>query len=68
MLEEVDKLLGLNLSNLQDVDQQIKDLIVVREKAREAKGWPAADKLRKQLAERGIEINDTPHGPIWSRV
>ncbi|MBI2285402.1 cysteine--tRNA ligase [Candidatus Saccharibacteria bacterium] len=68
LLEEVDELLGLNLSNRQDVDQQIKDLIAKREKAREAKGWPAADKLRKQLAERGIEINDTPHGPIWSRV
>ncbi|HLG90560.1 MAG TPA: cysteine--tRNA ligase [Candidatus Saccharimonadales bacterium] len=68
LLEEVDNLLGLELSNRQDVDQQIKDLVAEREKAREVKGWPAADKLRKQLAERGIEIDDTPHGPIWSRV
>ena len=68
LLEEVDKLLGFELSNRQDVNQQIKDLIAEREKAREVKGWPAADKLRKQLAERGIEIDDTPHGPIWSRV
>ncbi|MEX0881524.1 MAG: cysteine--tRNA ligase [Candidatus Saccharimonadales bacterium] len=68
LLEAVDKLLGLDLANRQDVDQQIKHLIAEREKAREVKGWPAADRLRKQLAERGIEINDTPHGPIWNRV
>lgn len=67
LLENIDKLFGLNLSKRQDIDQPAKDLISEREKAREDKNWSKADEMRKQLGSQGIEINDTPHGAVWSR-
>lgn len=68
LLERIDKLFGLMLAVRQDINQQDKDLISEREKAREVQDWPKADDLRSELASRGIEINDTPHGPVWSRI
>lgn len=65
--EKLDKWLGLSLSDRQDIDNSIKSKIAERESARQSKNWQKADELRKQLAEQGIEINDTPHGPVWSR-
>src|SRR3989344_4808541 len=68
LLEAVDKLFSLKLSERQDIDDSLKSLISDREKARKNKDWEGADKLRQQLADLGIEINDTPHGPVWSRA
>lgn len=68
LLKDADKLLGLKLSNRQDIDPGIKQLIAAREKARSTKDWARADELRKQISNLGIEINDTAHGPVWSRT
>ena len=67
LLEKIDMLFGLKLANRQDVDQRIKDMISDREKARDTQDWAKADALRGELATQGIEINDTAHGPVWSR-
>lgn len=67
LLKELDALLGLSLADRQDIDDKAKDLIKERKSAREAKDWPRADELRTELSAQGIEINDTPHGPVWSR-
>ncbi|HET7827331.1 MAG TPA: class I tRNA ligase family protein, partial [Candidatus Saccharimonadales bacterium] len=68
VLELLDNLLGLDLSARPDIDEPAKKLIADREVARAAKDWPAADRCRHELAGLGIEINDTPDGPIWSRA
>lgn len=67
-LQTVDHLLGLGLLKREDIDSEAKALIDMRKKAREAKDWGLSDELRSKLAERGIEINDTPGGPIWTRT
>ncbi len=67
-LSAVDELLGLGLSNRNDIDAESKDLIAKREAARRSNDWGKADKLRQQLLNDGVEINDTPHGPVWSRT
>jgi cysteinyl-tRNA synthetase len=69
-LNDIDMLLGLDIveSTKQDISDVQKQLIMRREEAREAQDWAKADELRKQLQEQGIEINDTPNGPIWSRT
>ena len=67
LLVTLDQLLGLRLADRQDIGQDDKDLIAQRQQARQAKDWAKADQLRRQLADKGLEINDTPHGPIWSR-
>lgn len=68
LLEELDGLFGLVLSVREDIDQSAKDIVAAREKMRRKNNWTEADALRQKLAKRGIEINDTPHGPVWTRT
>jgi cysteinyl-tRNA synthetase len=42
-------------------------LVHRREEARKAKDWPEADRLRKELADLGVTVEDTPRGPRWWR-
>ncbi len=67
-LEQVDKLLGIGLATRQDITGEAKSLIKRREQARKASNWTRADELRHELLRQGVEINDTPHGPVWSRA
>jgi hypothetical protein len=46
---------------------QVAELIEQRERARKARDWASADTLRRQIAELGYEIQDTPQGPRWHR-
>ncbi len=68
LLEEIDKMFGLELANRQDINASLKELIASREKARVKKDWPKADEIRQELLASSIELNDTPNGPIWRRV
>ncbi len=43
-------------------DAAIQTLIARRDAARQAKDWPAADAIRRQLAEAGVVIEDRPDG------
>lgn len=63
----VDSVFGLQLSKRSAIDENQKKLIMERERAREAKNWTESDRLRSELQSQGIEINDTDHGPVWSR-
>jgi len=56
------EILGLNIKpGLSAAD--MGGLIELREKARKNKDWAAADKIRKELQDKGITIEDTPFGP-----
>ena len=66
-LELLDELLGLNLLGSSDITEVQKSIMSKREAARTNQTWDEADNLRQQLQEQGIEINDTPKGPIWNR-
>ena len=67
-LNFLDKLFGFNLSDRTDISAELKNLLSKREAARKSQDWAKADELRKLLHEQGLEINDTPHGPTWSRI
>jgi cysteinyl-tRNA synthetase len=67
-LHFIDDLLGLELGHRPDITDSQKQLIKARELAREAKDWLRSDELRDQLKVDGIEVKDTPHGTVWSRV
>jgi len=57
-----------NLRALEDLgiaEQEINDLIAARLQARQQKDFAQADRIRDQLAERGIELLDTPAGTTW---
>jgi cysteinyl-tRNA synthetase len=45
--------------------QWVERLVAEREAARKARDFGRADALRKELAGRGVELEDTPAGPRW---
>lgn len=61
----IDSLYGLDLGAVKDITDDQKQLLEAREQAREAKDWDKSDVIRGQLAEQGVGIRDTEHGPIW---
>ena len=42
------------------------ELLQTRAAARGAADWPAADRLRAELAKLGITVRDTPQGQAWT--
>ena len=50
------------------VGQDVEKLLEDREAARRRKDFKAADTIREQLRQKGIEIEDTPSGPIPHRI
>jgi len=65
MLQGIDDLLGLDLMMVSDITTAEKDLIARREAARARQDWAESDRLRDELAARGIGLHDHPHGVIW---
>jgi cysteinyl-tRNA synthetase len=45
--------------------EDIENLIGERARARNAKNWGEADRIRKELAASGVIIEDTPEGTVW---
>jgi cysteinyl-tRNA synthetase len=49
-------------------DEEIKELIELREKARINRDWATADSIRDELKEKGIIIEDGKEGVRWGRI
>ncbi len=48
-----------------DLVRWIEQRVAAREQARKSKDYKAADRLRGELAARGVELEDTPAGTRW---
>ncbi len=67
LLMDFDKILGLGLHavvNIQkeEIPTEVTVLAEAREKARENKDWEMADAIRKEITDRGYDVNDTDKG------
>jgi cysteinyl-tRNA synthetase len=78
VVASADALLGLDLAGLDGVDpkrtpedlpederQDIEHLIADRTQARNERDWSRADQIRAELDRRGVQVTDTPEGPVW---
>jgi cysteinyl-tRNA synthetase len=80
VIAAADALLGLGLGTLAPADLEqrraltdlsaeeqraIEDLVADRTQARKDKDWARADQIRAQLDELGVDLTDTPGGPVW---
>jgi len=66
LLETIDDTLGLQLlETTKDISDDLKRLILERERARDTKDFKLADELRATIEKRGITIRDTARGPVW---
>jgi cysteinyl-tRNA synthetase len=48
------------------VDALVQGLLAERAEARAAKDWARADAIRDRIKAAGIEVEDTPAGPVWT--
>ncbi|MEO6511174.1 MAG: cysteine--tRNA ligase [Nocardioides sp.] len=48
------------------VDALVQGLLDERAAARAAQDWARADRIRDQIKAAGIEVEDTPAGPVWT--
>ena len=59
-------MLGLGLiESTPDINDDAKQLILERTRAREDKDWAKSDEIRDQLLEKNITVRDTPSGSVW---
>jgi cysteinyl-tRNA synthetase len=67
LMNEFDKVLGVLGEKEEKLSPEVKKLIDEREKARKEKDFKKADKLRNELKEKGIVLEDTKEGVRWKR-
>ena len=69
LIRELGNPLGiLQESTKASLEEEIEKLIEERQKARKDKNWALADKIRDNLKERGIVLEDTPQGVRWKQI
>ncbi len=73
-LADVDRVLGvlepnewqqLKVASSDLADERIDALLAERRQARQKRDFAAADRIRDQLQQQGVIIEDTPQGPRW---
>jgi cysteinyl-tRNA synthetase len=69
----MDRILGLGLEaagaqGAGTLGSEEQALLEERARARQARDWARADSLRRELAVRGIQVEDTPGGVRWKKL
>jgi cysteinyl-tRNA synthetase len=63
-------ILGLSLRPIQMEEGktgEVERLVAEREEARKKKDYASSDRLRKELEDMGVVVEDTPEGPVWRK-
>ena len=68
-LRDFDRVLGVLEEPADDgLDPELQALLDERAAARASRDWAASDRLRDELAERGVAVEDTRDGQRWRRI
>jgi cysteinyl-tRNA synthetase len=68
LLRDLDQVLGVLPEEADALDAETRALLEARAAARTARDWAASDRLRDELAERGVAVEDTRDGQRWRRL
>ncbi len=72
--EDVYQIFGVFSGTSYDIETEsllpglLKVIIDLRNKARDSKDWKTADKIRDELRNLGIELQDNPEGTEWAFI
>jgi cysteinyl-tRNA synthetase len=67
-LHELDEVLAVLPGEAEMLGPDLSALLEARAAARAARDWSESDRLRDQLAERGVVVEDTRDGQRWRRL
>jgi cysteinyl-tRNA synthetase len=67
-IRDLDQVLAILPDEGADLEPDVAALLLERETARAARDWAASDRLRDELAARGVAVEDTRDGQRWRRI
>ncbi len=67
-LRDLDRVLGILPDEADALDPETLVMLAARAAARAARDWAGSDRLRDELADRGIAVEDTRDGQRWRRL
>lgn len=67
VLTRFDSVLNILTGREETLTAAEQALLDARTSARREKNWAEADRLRQELLQRGIILEDTPQGTVWKR-
>jgi cysteinyl-tRNA synthetase len=67
-LRDLDQVLGVLPDEAAGLDAETEALLQERAAAREGRDWAASDRLRDELAAKGVIVEDTRDGQRWRRA
>jgi cysteinyl-tRNA synthetase len=67
LIQRFDSVLGILKREEIRLDEKVAELIRQRNQARKEKKWQDADRIRKEIENLGIILEDTPEGTKWKK-
>ena len=68
LLRELDAVLGVAAPPADELEPELVAMLEARAAARAARQWAESDRLRDELAARGVAVEDTRDGQRWRRT
>jgi cysteinyl-tRNA synthetase len=67
-VRDLDRVLAVTQAQEEGLSAELQALLVQRAASRTARDWAGSDRLRAELAERGVLVEDTRDGQRWRRA
>ena len=67
-LRDLDRVLGVMEEEAEVLEPELAAMLDERTAARARRDWATSDRLRDELADRGVQIEDTRDGQRWRRA
>jgi cysteinyl-tRNA synthetase len=68
LVRDLDRVLAILPEPEPPLEPELAELLEQRAAARAARNWEASDRLRDELASRGVSVEDTRDGQRWRRL